>query len=198
MSGLQRFAEEFKSDIRKGKFDVSDGGILLKNGSVILSGTYVEGVLGKPETMRSHKNLVVNEGINLILNTFFGATAKAAAFYLAPFSGSATPAASWTAANFASNATEITSQAEGYTEATRQQATFGTASAQLINNYAAKAALTIATATSLTVKGIGVLTNSPRGGTSGALISAVKFSVDRVLNNADVWSVGYQASLSDS
>lgn len=198
MAGLQRFAEEFKDDIRKGKFDVSEGGILLKRGSVKITGVYVEGIKGLPGTYRKHKNLLVNEGIDLILNTFFGATAKAAAFYIAPFSGSSTPAASWTASNFASNASEITSTNEGYTEATRQQCVFSAGSSQLINNYAAKASMTIATATQLTVKGLGLLTNSTRGGTSGALISAVKFSVDRVLNNADVWEAGYQCSLSDS
>jgi hypothetical protein len=198
MSGLQRFAEEFKDDLRKEKFDVSEAGILLKRGSVILSGHYVEGVRGRPNSFRTHKNLIVNEGINLILNTFFGATAKAAAFYLAPFSGSATPAASWTAANFASNASEITSLTEGFSEVTRPQCVFGTGAGQLINNYDSKADFTIVTASQLTVKGLGVLTNNTRGGTSGELISAVKFSVDRVLNNADVWEAGYQCSLSDS
>lgn len=198
MAGLQRFAEEFKDDVRKGKFDVSEGGILLKRGSVLIAGHYVEGVKGRPETFRKHKNLLVDEGINLLLNVFFGATSKPAAFYLAPFSGSATPAADWAAANFASNASEITSTSEGYEEATRQQCTFGTSTEELINNYASKAELTIATASQLTVKGLGLLTNSTRGGTSGALISAVKFSVDRVLNDEDVWQAGYQVSLSDS
>ena len=198
MAGLQRFAEEFKDDLRKEKFDVSEAGILLKRGSVILSGHYVEGIRGRPNSFRTHKNLVVNEGINLILNTFFGATSKAAAFYLAPFSGASSPSASWTAANFASNASEITSAVEGFSEVTRPQCVFGAGSGQLINNYASKADFTIVTATSLTVKGLGVLTNNTRGGTSGALISAVKFSVDRVLNNADVWKAGYQCSLSDS
>lgn len=198
MSHLQRFVEEFKDDIRRERFDVTKSGILLKRGSVVLAGHYIEGIRGRPETFRRHQNLVVNEGINLILNVALGATAKPSAFYLAPFGGSATPAANWTAANFASSASEITSLTEGYTESTRPQCAFGTAASQLINNYASKAQFTIATASQLTVKGLGLLTTNTRGGTSGALISAVKFAVDRILNNTDVWEAGYQVSLSDS
>jgi hypothetical protein len=198
MKGLQRFLGEFLADIRKGKFDVSENGILLRGGSVIAQGFYVEGVRGQPASYRRHKNLIVTEGINHILDVYFGATSKASAFYLAPFSGSATPAASWNASNFASNATEITSTSEGYEETTRQQASFGTAASGAIDNYASKAAFTIATASQLTVKGLGLLTTNTRGGTSGKLVSAVKFSVDRVLNDGDIWEAGYQATLADS
>jgi hypothetical protein len=197
MSNLKRFEREFRADVREGNFEQTEGGILLKK-SALLKGVYIEGIKGQPDSFRTHQNLIPDEGINYILDIVFGAVAKPSAWYFAPFTGSATPAASWTAANFASNATENTSDTEGYEEATRQEIAFGTAASQLINNYDGKAELTIVCASTITFKGGAILTNSTRGGTSGKLGSAVKFSVDRVLNNTDVWQAGYQVSLSDS
>lgn len=194
---LNKHIKEFVGDLRAGNFDVTPEGIVLKK-SVLLAGYWEEGIVGQPDSYLRHKNLIPTEGINSILNVMFGATAKHAAFYIAPFSGSATPAASWTAANFASNASEITSLVEGFSEVTRPQAVFGTATTGSIDNYAAKAQFTIETASQLTIKGAGLLTNNTRGGTSGVLCSAVKFAQDRVLNDADIWESGYLVSLTDS
>jgi hypothetical protein len=95
------------------------------------------------------------------------------------------------------NATEITSTTEGYTESTRQQANFGSAAAGAIDNYATKAHFTIATASTLVVTGLGLISNNTRGGTSGVLGSAIKFAVSRSLANGDDYQAGYQVTLAD-
>lgn len=199
MNTIMRFGKDVLAAIRKDRYKVSDGGILLFNDSLRIEGAgeYIEGVNGGD--WRRHKNLLVDQGLVHFLNVVLGSTAKISTWYIAPFSGSTTPAAGWTAANFTANATEITSGSEGYSEAVRQTATFVNASSSnQIDNYAAKAAFTIVTASTLTVTGIGLLSLNTKGGTTGTLISATKFGTARVLNSADVWNVGYRVALASS
>ncbi len=193
--GIKRFAKEFLRDLLNEKYDTSEGGILLKQG-LMVRGFYEHGVNGK-DWIRE-QNLIPDAAILSILNVYFGGTAKISTWYIAPFSGSATPASNWTAANFTSNATEITSTTEGYTETPRQTFTAGSAAAGAIDNYASKAAFTIATATELDINGAGLLSVATRGGTTGVLASAIKFASTRTVQDADVWSCGYQIELTDS
>lgn len=97
-----------------------------------------------------------------------GTTAKPAGLYLALFSGATAPAANWGAASFAAVASEIVSQTEGYTAATRPVWTPVNTNTGSIDNLASVASLTIATASQLNVTGAALLTNSTRGGTTGA------------------------------
>jgi hypothetical protein len=197
MHKLFRFAREFASDIRKERYDRTEGGILLKR-SVMLKGVYEEGIVGQPDSWRRHENLIPDEGIIKILGLAFFTDSKINAWYLAPFSGSTAPAANLTAANFAATQTEITSNTEGYTEGTRQLWVSAQPAAGKVTNTASKAQFTIATASSLTITGSALLSASAKGATTGTLASCVKYAVARVLNNADVWGNGYEVSLSDS
>lgn len=199
MNILQRFGKDILRAIGKEKYQVSPEGILLFGGSLKLAGCYEEGVRGQPGSYRRSKNLIPTEGLNTAVDILFGDLAKISAWYLAPFSGSGTPAAGWNASNFASNASEITSTTEGYTEVTRQQCVFSTTpSSGTLDNYAAKTAMTIATASTLVVKGLGLLSVSTRGGTTGVLGSVTKFTVDRTLVNGDVWEAGYRIVAADA
>ena len=148
------------------------------------------------EWAKEGDNLIVLEGLAHILSVAFGSTPKPAGYYLALFSGAAAPAANWTAASFAAAASEIVSMAEGYTSATRPvwtpPATTDTGS---IDNMAAVASVTIATASQLNVTGAALLTNNTRGGTTGALISATKYAAPRVFQSGDVYEIGYRISL---
>ena len=85
---------------------------------------------------------------------------------------------------------------EGHTSPTRPAWTppASTATAS-IDNMAAVAHLTIATASTLNVTGAALLTNSTRGGTTGALISASKYAATRVFQNGDTYDAGYRVSL---
>lgn len=154
--------------------------------------------------LREDHNLVTDEGIAYALNvllfqtgTYTGGVAQLAHWYLTLFNGSTAPSASTTAANFASTLTEITSTTEGFTQTTRPEYVGVTAAAGIVNNLASMAAFTIATATSLTVKGGGLLSSNVRGGTSGKCFSAANFGADRILYNAETFNLGYQLGLSN-
>jgi hypothetical protein len=191
---LSRFIKEFAADVQKGRFVRTLSGIILDKG-VKLEGLYTHGVNGQDFVQEC--NLVPDAAILAILNTFYGSRSKDAAFYLAPFTGSSSPAAGWTAANFTANATENTSTSEGYSEVTRQAATFGSAASGEIDSYSSLASFSIVTASTVTFTGLGLLTSNTRGGTSGLLASAIKFGTGRALVNGDTFQAGYKATLTD-
>lgn len=109
--------KELASAIHHENFDVTAEGIFFPKQGVMASGEYFDRINGG-EWERT-PNLVVTEGLALILSVAFGSTAKPAGHYLALFSGAAAPAANWTAASFAAAASEIVSMTEGYTSPTR-------------------------------------------------------------------------------
>ena len=180
--------------LAQGDFQITEDGILFPHQGILAKGEYFGRVNGA-EWEKEGDNLITTEGLALLLNVALGATAKPAGYYLALFSGSATPAANWTAASFAATANEITSMSEGYTAATRPVWTPGVATAGSIDNMAAVASVTIATASSLNVTGAALLTNSTRGGTTGALISASKYAAARTFQNGDTYEIGYRLNL---
>lgn len=186
--------KELAQAIHKESYDVTEDGVYFPRQGVLASGEYFDRI-NKGEWQAS-KNLVPTEGLAHILSVALAATAKPAGYYLALFNGGATPAANWTAASFASAASEIVSQSEGYTAATRPVWTppSSTATGQ-IDNLLSVASLTMATASSLNVTGAALLTNNVRGGTTGALISATKYPTTRVFQNGDTYDVGYRINL---
>ena len=195
ISKLAKFGGEIRKWLTNGDYEQSEGGVLVKR-RVMLEGTYYTWVNG--EDMQVHKNLIPGEGIAFILDVALGATSKAAGFYLAPFANAVNPAANWTAASFAATAGEITSQAEGYSQATRPAWTPGVASGGVLGNLSSLASFSIVCTATLNISGMAMLTSNVRGGTSGALISASRYPSVRVVNNGDGFQVGYTVSLTDS
>lgn len=186
--------KELAAAIHHENFDVTAEGIFFPKQGVMASGEYFDRINGGD--WERTPNLIVTEGLAHILSVALGATAKPAGYFLALFSGAAAPAANWTAASFAAAASEITSMTEGYTSPTRPAWTppASTATAS-IDNMAAVAHLTMATAGTINVTGAALLTNSTRGGTTGVLISASKYAATRVFQNGDTYDVGYRVSL---
>ncbi|RGD90572.1 MULTISPECIES: hypothetical protein [unclassified Acinetobacter] len=190
---MKALHKEIQQSLHNEQFDLTEEGLYLPRQGIMVKGEYFDR-LNDGEWERT-PNLVVTEGLAHILNTALGSTAKAAGYYLALFSGATAPAANWTAANFASVASEIVSTTEGYTNATRPEWTPANTTTGSIDNMSATASLTIATTSTLNVTGAALLTNSTRGGTSGVLISATKFSATRTFQSGDVYQVGYRLSL---
>lgn len=188
---------EVLRELRAERFDLTPEGLFLRSNGLNFNGKYfgrVNGGGGEGDWEEEGENLVVNEGLVHILNVALGSLVKPAGYYLAIFSGSTAPAANWTAASFAAVANEIVSQTEGHTGATRPawtpvNAAGATAS---IDNLAAAAQLTIATASSLNVTGAALLTSSQRGGTTGVLVSASAFANARSFQNGDHYALGYR------
>lgn len=190
-NGLRK---ELQRSLDQEQFDVTTEGLYFPRQGVLAKGKYYDRI--NDGEWECTQNLVVTEGLAHILNVALGSTAKPAGYYLALFNGATAPAANWTASNFPSVASEITSTTEGYTNATRPVWTPSVASSGSISNLSATASLTIATAATLSVTGAALLTNSTRGGTSGVLISATKFSSARTFQNGDVYQLGYELDLS--
>lgn len=184
--------------IARGEYEQTEAGVYIPALKGIATGEYFGRVNGS-EWEKEGDNTLTVEGLVFMLNVALGATAKPSGLYLALFAGTTAPTTNWTASNFASVSSEITSQTEGYTSATRPAWTPSAAAAgsgaATIDNIAAAASLTIATASSLEVNGAALLTNSTRGGTTGALVSASKYSATRVFQDGDTYSLGYRVAL---
>lgn len=175
-------------------FDVTEEGVFFPRQGVMASGEYFDRINGG-EWEITH-NLIVTQGLAHILSVALGATPKPAGYFLALFSGTAAPAANWTAASFAATANEIVSMTEGYTSPTRPEWTPPSSTAtNSIDNMAAVASVTIATASELVVTGAAMLTNSARGGTTGVLVSATKYGAERKFQDGDTYDIGYRLSL---
>ncbi|NVM91072.1 hypothetical protein FHT32_004736 [Variovorax sp. SG517] len=185
--------KELAADLNRETYDVTEQGIYFPRQGVLAQGEYFDRINGG-EWSRT-KNKIVIEGLAHILNVALGSTAKPAGYFLALFSGAAAPADNWTAANFAASASEIVSLTEGYTSPTRPAWTSANTSTGSIDNMAAVATVTIATAGQLNVTGAAMLTNNTRGGTTGALVSATKYAAARVFQNGDTYDIGYRLSL---
>lgn len=174
--------------------DNQDGSITTDQG-ITAKGMYYDRINGGE--WQETPNLITNEGLTHILNVSLGSTPKPAGYYLALFSAAAQPQASWTAASFASTASEIVSMTEGYSSATRPEWKPTNATAQSIDNIEPTkvAKVTIKTASTLTVQGAALLTNSTKGSTAGVLISASKYAAARVFQDNDTYEIGYRLSL---
>lgn len=118
----------------------------------------------------TEKNLVVNEGLDEILDKFWKGSTYTASHFVGLTAGTPTFAAGNTLASHA-GWTEQT----GYDEAARQTLTLGTVSGQSVDNSASKASFTI-TSNSTTVGGGFIATNSTKGGTTGILIGGAAFT----------------------
>lgn len=191
---LRKHAREFLNYLSRHRYErTDDGAIYFPQAHAFAAGEYVHSSNGGEEV--TDPNLLPTAALNHMLSVTLGAGTQAPAWYLALFGGAYTPVAGLDAATFASAAAEITSNSEGYTSATRPVWTPAAASAGAIDNVASKAAFTIATATSITIRGAALLSNATKGGTAGTLISATRFSADRVQYAADVFSLGYRVRL---
>ena len=184
--------KDLENDLKAENYQMTEQGIYFPKQGILAQGEYFDRINGG-EWQTTH-NLVVNEGLAHLLNVAMGTTAKPAGYYLALFSGATAPAANWTAANFSSVAAEIVSMTEGYTNATRPQWTPQNTTTNSIDNFNAVAKVTIATSSQLTVTGAAMLTNSTKGGTTGTLISASKYTAARVFQNGDEYEIGYRLS----
>ena len=140
-------------------------------------------------------NLVVNVGLQDMNTKYFTGSGYTATWYLGLYGAAASndPAAGDTMSSHA-GWTEVTA----YSQATRPQAVFGTATTadpSVINNSGAPAVYTINGTT--TVGGAFLTSDNTKGGTTGTLFSAVDFSApgDRAVVANDTITVTYTFSL---
>lgn len=130
-------------------------------------------------------NLVVNEGLNSLLDVYFGGATQITTWYLGLFEGNYTPVATVTAATITSASTECTA----YDEATRVEYVEAAASSQSITNAANRATFTF-NATK-TIYGAFLASASAKSATTGTLFSAARFSSSKSVVATDEMLLTY-------
>ena len=166
--------------VANGKAEVTEAGLFIPGANVFVGGmfgaAYAEPGSDDFGPLTIGANRVVNQGLNLLLSLLGSHASPPSGLYLAPFTGDVAPAASWTAASFATAATEFTA----YTAANRLPWTTVAPTAQQLTNAAALAAatLTFNAGGPYTIRGLGLLTVSGKGSTTGALFAASRFAAD--------------------
>lgn len=132
------------------------------------------------------KNLVVDQGLNSLLDVYLHGSTQLTSWYIGLFEGNYTPVATDTAANIKANSTECTA----YNEAARVAWVEAAASGKSITNSANKATFTMnATKTIYGAFLVSDATLSP--GTAGTLFAASRFSVSRSVVANDQLLVTY-------
>lgn len=126
------------------------------------------------------RNIIPTEGRNNILDVAFHAGTQITAWFCLVFENNYTPVAGDTMAAFPAAAGEVTA----YTEATRPAWNEAAPSAGVITNSASTATFTF-NATK-TLYGAGLSSSSVKGGTSGVLVSAAKFSASKSVDSGDI------------
>lgn len=135
-------------------------------------------------------NLVVNEGLNSMLNVMFNGAAQITTWYVGVFEGNYTPVATVTAATIAASATESTA----YTSSTRPEYVEATSAAQSTTNSASRASFVFNA--SKTIYGAFLISSNTKSGTSGTLFSAARFSTSRAVVSGDELLVTYTVTAS--
>lgn len=159
----------------------TDSGLLLPESNLSVAGRYDCQLVrdGKIIDEWSQENLVVNEGLNALLNIMFNASTQVTTWYCGLFEGNYTPVATVTAANIASASTELTA----YVAATRPEYNEAASSAQAITNSANRANF-VFNATK-TVYGAFLISTNIKNGTTGTLFSAARFPTSKSVESGD-------------
>jgi hypothetical protein len=140
-------------------------------------------------------NLVVNEGLNHILDILFvSATAQVDPWYVGLTDASPTVAATDDAANI-NTSSQGWAEDQNYSEGVRQTYV-DVRTAQSVDNSASKAAFSINGST--TVGGAFMISNSTKGGTTGELLCVGAFTGgNRAVVNGDTLNVTYTFTAAD-
>lgn len=153
------------------------GGVLLPDAGLRVGGKFICEHVRNGEIIDEWEtpNIVVNEGLNALLNIMFAATAQITTWYIGVFEANYTPVATVTAATITAASTESTA----YTEATRPAYNEAAAASQSITNSANKATFTF-NATK-TIYGAFLVSASAKSATTGTLFSAAQFSAAKAV-----------------
>lgn len=125
-------------------------------------------------------NLMPRQGLSHIADVVFKKAPQAQGWYLAPFEGDYQPLPTDTASIIAASSTEITA----YSATTRPEFVAGAITDGALNNSANRAEFTFTA--DKTVRGAFLVSSSPKAGTTGVLMSVVRFATPKVCENGSV------------
>lgn len=145
---------------------------------------YVGEMIWVPKWKEVIHNLVVNEGLDDVLDVYFKSGSQSATWYIAIFSSDSTPAAGWT------YATPVCTEFTNYDESTREEWVEGSISSQSLDNSGTPAEFTCTSGTN-TIYGAFFVNVSTKGDTGGGgvMFSAARFSSSRPFNAAEVLKI---------
>lgn len=200
---IEKHRKEIAQRLRSFQYErMGDGRILIGAGTgLILGGAFRHreflggGVEAGPAAI--DPNLVVNEGLDYLLNAAFLGQTQITAFYIALFANNVNPAATWTGANFDSLANEFTA----YTPSTRPEWDIGNTptTTQSTGNTGSEALFTYSAGGPYNIYGAALLQSSVKEDTTGKLIAATKFASARLNQLAgDKLGVEYVLSAVDA
>jgi hypothetical protein len=179
-----RLRADIQRQVRNHQFDRTAAGIYLPKARLHIGGAMTTTVNGRdPQT---DHNLLPNAGIDYLLANGLGGN-----FYFVPFVNNVEPTSGLTAANFEATLDEWTS----YSESSRQ-AWSKAVSGQTYTNTASAATLT-SNADSQTLWGAGISTVATKASGTGSILSAVKFSTSRALQDTDTLGLVYELTGAD-
>lgn len=159
----------------------SAGGILMPEQGIRVGGKFIGQIVRDGHVIDEWEdhNLVVNEGLNHLLDVLFHGATQVTTWYLGVFEGNYTPVATLTAATVTAASTECTA----YDETTRQAYDEAAAASQSITNAASKATFTFNAAK--TIYGAFLVSASAKSATSGTLFSAARFGTAKTVVDDD-------------
>lgn len=162
-------------------YNQTPAGILVPRQNLVIGGEYHGQIIrdGKIIDDWTDHNLVVNEGLDALLNIMFFAQTQITAWYLGLFEGNYTPVATVTAATITAAATETTA----YVSTTRPVYTAVASSGQSETNAAARASF-VFNATK-TIYGAFMVSNATKSSTAGKLFSAAQFAASKSVVSGD-------------
>ncbi len=168
-------------------YERSDGGVLVPSQGILMGGRFVVEHYRKGELIdvTEDHNLVVNEGLNHILDVQFNGATQVTTWYMGVFEANYTPVATATAATITAASTESTA----YDETTRVEYNEAASSGQSITNSANKATFTF-NATK-TIYGAFLVSASAKSATTGKLFAAAKFGTSKAVVDDDQLLITY-------
>lgn len=175
-------------------YEQTAGGVLMPAQTLQIGGVYHGQIIrdGKVIDEFEDHNLVVDQGLNKLLDVMFNGSSQVNPWYLGLFEGNYTPVAGLTAATVVANATECIA----YDEATRPVYDEAAAAAKSTTNAASKATFTFNAAK--TIYGAFLISDATKSGTAGTLFSAARFATAKSVVASDQLLLTYTFTASSS
>lgn len=187
--------KNIRNEILRRKFEETESGIFLPGAKVTIGGVFTNWLNDDVEDKQSSHNIVVNEGLNHILDAVFSNGTQQSTWYIGIYKNNYTPLAGDTASVFAGagKGNEINAEVDETVRATYVEP--GPAG-QAITNTASPAVFTANQA--VTAYGAFLISNNVLGGLTGVLAAASLFTAQRDLVNTDVLNVTYELQIADA
>ena len=148
--------------------------------------TYTVEVVARDGTVSQRSvehNLVPEQGLNHMAAVVFKGGTQVSPWYIAPFEGDYTPTSDVTAATISAAAQETTA----YAAAARLEFVEGAVASGAVDNTANKAEFVFNA--NKVVHGVFIVSASPKGATTGTLVSVVRFSSPKTVDSGSTLRV---------